>query len=253
MNALVMDAILRIAPLTLSLPDLGTSVQLSGVVDWLIFADIFANSEYDPGIVAALDSFDFNEISARPFLVVDCGANVGFFALRMLQQAAIRYPALQIQMICVEGSKYVFRRLQRVCAALGSDGRSIRPMYGLVGQKDGLGRLYQGWFHWANSTNKPTGYRRLLRIPSTVPFINLDQELADTGVVDLLKVDIEGSERQFIENYKDLLSRCRVVLIEYHTSMVPREYCDSIVRSCGLQGRELRSCDANAVWLYTRM
>jgi FkbM family methyltransferase len=147
----------------------------------------------------------------------------------------------------------VFKRLQRVCAGLGSDGRSVRAIYGLVGQKDGLGRLYQGWFHWANSTHKPTGYRRLLRIASTVPFINLDQELADAEVVDLLKIDIEGSEKQFIENYRGLLSRCRVVLIEYHTGMVSREYCDSIVRSCGLHGRELRSSDANAVWLYTRM
>jgi hypothetical protein len=105
MGTLIMDTILRISPLTLSLPDLGYSVRLSGVVDWLIFADIFANSEYDPGIIAALDSFDPTEVPARPFLVVDCGANIGFFALRLLQQAAIRHPALQIQMICVEGSR----------------------------------------------------------------------------------------------------------------------------------------------------
>lgn len=252
MGSLLIDTILRLAPLKFSLPDLETSVKISCVADWFIFVDIFANSEYDPGIMAALDTFNSTEVPARPFIVVDCGANIGFFALRMLQQAVIRYPQLQVQMICIEGSKYVFKRLQRVSEALGSIGRAFRPIYGLVGQKSGVGKLYQGWFHWANSTSEPTGLRRLLRISSTVPFIDLDHELGGAAVVDLLKIDIEGSEKQFLETYRHLLGLCRVVLIEYHTHIVSKEYCDTIVKSCGLQGRELSRSNANAVWLYTR-
>src|SRR3984885_479215 len=63
--------------------DSGLTVKVASKGEWWIYNDIFVNGEYDVPIQAALDTS-----SARPFVVLDLGANVGYFAFRVIDLIA---------------------------------------------------------------------------------------------------------------------------------------------------------------------
>src|SRR5271157_5421497 len=58
----------------------GLSVKVASKGEWWIYNDIFGDGEYDVPIHTALKS----RSPVRTFVVLDRGANVGYFALRVL-------------------------------------------------------------------------------------------------------------------------------------------------------------------------
>jgi hypothetical protein len=55
-------------------------VKVASKGEWWVYNDIFVDGEYDMPIHTALE----DRSPVRPFIVLDLGANVGYFALRVL-------------------------------------------------------------------------------------------------------------------------------------------------------------------------
>jgi FkbM family methyltransferase len=167
--------------------------------DMNVYRDIFIHTEYAP--IAIPDS------SA---LMLDLGANIGASAIWFLS----RYPSLRV--IAIEPDPVNFQRCQRNLAPYGN--RAI---------------LVQGavWSHPCDLAiqSYPSGEGREWGVtvseatepgPSTIRAWDLPSlaALAGSGCpIDLLKVDIEGSERQlFSPSARTWLPLVRNICIELH-------------------------------------
>src|ERR1700733_10111294 len=112
----------------------GLVLRVASKGEWWTYNDIFVNHEYDIPIQRALESG-----SARsPFTVLDLGANVGYFCLRVLdlmRQNGSRNAA--VDMTLVEGSPAVYRELQNRLGSQNLDSVNLRVIHGLAGRRDG--------------------------------------------------------------------------------------------------------------------
>lgn len=201
----VYESVLRKLDLE-ALLESGVRVKVANYADWSIYTSIFADGEYDPPIQAALAQTPQDS----RLNVLDLGANVGFFALRvahLLTQRGHR----EFCVVCVEASPATYVELeQRLLASPALDGR-YQAVHGLVGQREGMGRIYPASFH-AMTSSVQKG-----RIEGVeVPFVDLETLLASGDSIALLKCDIEGSEGEFLQHYHELLRRTQVAVFEIH-------------------------------------
>lgn len=208
----------------------GYVVRIESYADWTIYNDIFVDQEYDPAITAALSSK-----AADSVVILDLGANVGFFTLRvaeLLHRIGLR--DVKLQMILVEGSPSVFRKLTgRLNGQPILSGR-YRAVNGLVGQRDGIGTIYEIPYHGLVSTVP----RRLSR-PVKVDFVNLDELCKLFGRISLIKCDIEGAEELFLANYPSLLRKTDAIVLEFHHSGINYQQCVGRLKEAGLTRHEV--------------
>ena len=61
----------------------GVTIRVASQGEWWTYNDIFVNHEYDAAIQTALAS----RVAERPFAVLDLGANVGYFLLRVVDRS----------------------------------------------------------------------------------------------------------------------------------------------------------------------
>ncbi len=191
----------------------GIRAQIASYSDWCIYNDIFVAGEYDRAINAALDRAK----PARTFRVVDLGANVGFFTLRVLDLIVRRQiPFDRIDCLLVEASPRLRPSLHRHLDNIDRKELTTKIVIGLIGLKTGEARLALKASECMNQVvEEPAGTSR------SVPYYNLDEALDETAGISLLKCDIEGSERDFLENYPHLLRNTQVAVFEFHDPMCP--------------------------------
>lgn len=180
-----------------------------GHSDGLIFGQVIIDLQYN------LPQID------QVRLIVDCGANVGFSALYF----ARRYPQAKILAIEPDPGNYAMlvRNTQSVAA--------IRPIHAAV------------WPRKANlSIVDPARPHAALRVtegqgkgPGNIPTVQLADIVAEHSSIDILKVDIEGSEKALFEDPSspEWLSKTRVIYAELHDWMEPgssRAFYQAITR-----------------------
>ena len=133
--------------------------------------------------------------------ILDCGANVGITALYF----AWRYPNARI--FCIEPDYQNFELLKRNTAA---EPRIVAIRGALVGCPRTLVHFTTDRPAWGNfATDTETGH--------SVPAFTVGQILDDNHLsqVDLLKVDIEGAEKEVFAN-GEFLQRVGHIIIELH-------------------------------------
>ena len=174
-------------------------VALRGeTADIQCFYQIVVNSEYHCPF----------EIS--PKLIIDAGAHIGLSALYF----APRYPGATI--IAVEPEPHNFELLERNCRAVGQ----IRPLHGAVWSSSGEIALTdcidgQPWTY-------TVGRHDLKQLGTVQAFSVL--EIFDMGVsdrIDLLKLDIAGSEKELFSTNVEWLDKTSIIAIELHDRYVP--------------------------------
>lgn len=150
-------------------------------------------------------------LDPAPRVIVDAGANVGFATVRY----ATRYPEARI--IAVEPEADNFRLLRKNCApypnvlpvqaALWSERRS------LVVRDSGEGR---NAFQVGDRNGHPGGGQE-------VPGLTIDQLMADHGLdrIDLLKIDIEGAEKEVFDHAGGWVGRVDGIVTELHDRFKP--------------------------------
>jgi FkbM family methyltransferase len=158
------------------------------------FCQLYINKEYD---------FEF----ARPQVIVDAGANIGFFTLQMKSQ----FPETKI--ICIEPDADNFNILKKntsyyeniFCENCGLWNKNTKLK---VYDKYNLGK----WGMVVEEDSKN----------GTIPAISINTifEKYSLKSIDLLKLDIETSEKQvFLDNYAGWLPKVKTIVIELHDRM----------------------------------
>lgn len=200
--------------------------------EWWLYNDIFVEGEYDEGIVTALLTAD----TSRPFIAVDLGANVGFFALRLIDKVLRSDRNLNVIVTAVEGSPSVFRELRaRMTAQPEFPNVRVHLLHGLVGERTGTGWIGESRMHIANSI---TGVRAVRR--SEVPFVDVVAAMEDNPRIDLLKCDVEGAEELFLESSGEILKKLSVGIFEFHKKLCDVGRCVEMIRSYGMNIRIVR-------------
>jgi FkbM family methyltransferase len=160
-----------------------------------------------------------SKLPKSPELIVDAGANIGLATIFF----ANRYPKAKIIAVEPDSSNYQMLRKNiapypnvfAVRAALWSENKEVNLVDPGVGQT-----AYQTHDGWAGP-NLPV---------QVVPGITLDKLMSDFDMrfIDLLKVDIEGSEKEVFERSSSWISSVGVIAIEIHDWI--RTGCGEAVR-----------------------
>lgn len=220
----------------------GIPIKVASFSDWCIYNEIFADGEYDEGILVALA-----EASDADFTVLDLGANVGFFTMRVLHlMSKMKIRPRKTSFVLVEASPSLVSELNDRCSTLSSPEVEIRVIAGLVGQRTGSAPFE---FHKSQCRNS-VGSVTSNALP--VEYVDLLPVTSEFAKVNLLKCDIEGSEKEFLNNYGELLQRTDVAMFEFHSEGCKPAEGISLLSACGLQSKkELRGGEPS-VWLFWR-
>jgi FkbM family methyltransferase len=146
------------------------------------------------------------ELSIPPRIIIDAGANVGLAAINY----ANRYPNSKIVAIEPEQSNYEMLRknvehypnVVSIHAALWKEERELEIF------DQGANTT----FRTLESRQSASIHRRSTR------GVTLDKLMADLGIdyVDLLKVDVEGSEREIFAHSRQWIGKVGVIAVEIH-------------------------------------
>jgi FkbM family methyltransferase len=222
----------------------GLTVKVASKGEWWTYNDIFVDGEYDVPIRTALKG----RSPVRPFIVLDLGANVGYFAFRVLDligQQEWEHSCPDITMI--EGSPKTFLELEKRIRSQRQLEVGVRMVHGLVGQPRGSGVIREGAIHVKN-TIVDVPVRQGVR----VDFVDLDSLMGDKSEIDLLKCDIEGAELLFIQNYADLLRKVKHAVFELHHDQCDTKKCVRALEDLGLRQTILRANSSFSVSLFSR-
>jgi FkbM family methyltransferase len=205
-----------------------------GTSDLLVLAEIHFLGEYDP-----LFAHSLGEVHT----VVDLGANCGYSARLWLE----RFPATRV--VAVEPDADNVALIRRNNSAAMAAGRLL-VIPACVG---GGGTVYfdrsrEEWSYAASTEAVPGAEAISSR---TLPDILSDAQVG--GPVDLLKCDIEGSERELFANARSWINRTRHLLVELHPPYTPAEFL-AVVAAADPEfvAEPFRSKGENAVYLLTR-
>lgn len=216
-------------------------IEASSAVNALeIYQEIFRDNDH--GVITEFMPGSDTET------VVDLGANYGFYALWVKKYSP------HCRVLCVEPNAYVFPFLQRNLS--GYEG--IVPVNKAVGKTD-------GWEDFDIIRQVPSIAGKTLRMTPRswvserlmetrkVETIRIETlfHLYDINRVDIMKVDIEGAEKDlFMDTPVETLRKVRRIVVERHSAEL-REY---LLSRLGELGFELvHDCDPHCTRHYGNM
>lgn len=239
--------------------DTGIKLFSRGPSDAQVYNEIFYENVYLPAL-EALVALPYT----RPRVIVDLGANVGFFsfyAINCLRHAHQRHSIYAVEAFPPTVEEFVLRLREHD----NLRSTEIKVVSGLVGKREGSEAFVmpKAYFdgekmdhHCCAATLssmeylKKTGWRLDEGdVYQDIPYVDLEKFLP-TGQIDLLKVDIEGSEELFLKNYPGLLRRTKILAIEMHPPCNDVEQCHRYLEEYGF-GRKKVSKE-QALEFYVR-
>lgn len=161
--------------------------------------------------------------SSDGWLVVDVGANVGFFTLRQV--------ALGARVVALEPNPDVYRRLVSTVERNRLADR-VRVLSCAAGRSPGVAELSVGAATVTGTVlagAAPRGNDRFV-----VEVVPLDSVLAAEPRVDLLKIDTEGAEVEVLAGAAVTLRRSERVVLEWHDAALRAE-ARALLTSAGFE------------------
>jgi FkbM family methyltransferase len=204
----------------------GLHARVESPSDWVVYNEIFVDAAYDAAIERALAG----AAPDRPMRVLDLGAHVGYFSLRVADRVR-RRPGARVAIVMVEAHPDTFEALAARWRVQPLDDRTrVRLVRGVAGARGAGARVIGEAFTAASHVaagDEPGGVG--------AAGVDLDALWPDAGAIDLLKCDIEGAEAQVIAAYPGLLRRVRHAAIELHPRRVDVEGLVSALGGLGLR------------------
>jgi len=218
----------------------GVLVRLHSYDEWIVYNSVFVDGEYDEAIRMAMELADPD----RPLRVLDLGAHVGFFGLRVVDLLRRRRAdELGFDLTLVEGDPATLNRLRSNLLEANHLADRCTVVHGLVGKRAGVAVLRRGERSGTSSTVGPAGAPGV-----AVPYVDLSQWVPEGATIDLLKCDIEGAELSLLENYPDLLQKVRVAVFELHDLLCGTRRCRDLLRQASFaHHRVVREVPPNSV------
>ncbi|MDH3513559.1 MAG: FkbM family methyltransferase [Gammaproteobacteria bacterium] len=186
---------------------IGRKIQVRvNTTDISVYNQVFIHREYD------------FPVAQEPKIIVDAGANIGLSSIYF----SMRFPGARIYALEPERSNYdLLAKNVSPCAnvipvnkALWSETTRLSlldPGSGRAGlQKDG----FQTFKAESESLDHPD---------SRIDAVDLDTFMREHGIdhIDLLKIDIEGSEREVFQHPGEWIARVGILVVELHDRMRP--------------------------------
>jgi FkbM family methyltransferase len=151
---------------------------------------------YEPDVVSLIERL------TRPgWTVLDIGANIGAHTLRFGRLVG---PSGRVY--AFEPMEYAFAKLVRNLSLNAAE--HARPWRLALSDRNAAGQRVGYRSSWASSGERKAE-------SSTVDFRRLDDWCAERGVVDvhLIKLDVDGHERQVVDGGLAMIERCRPILL----------------------------------------
>ena len=227
----------------------GIGLEVRSRTDWTLYNDIFVDGEYDEAIHSLISLLSRRDDA----LVVDLGANVGFFELRLFHLlSSSGISPKQLRVAAIEPSAANLRELRRRLRQQGEWADCVTIVPGLVGKnKSGTATMFESHNYGVNTIIDDFKYPGARRI--AVNFVDLDQVFPKNGPVHLLKCDIEGAELDFVRNYDPFLRRVEIAIFEVHHLVCDVEQLRREIASAGLsRERIIADRGDTSVRLFTR-
>jgi FkbM family methyltransferase len=171
-----------------------------GTTDNCVFRQIFIEKHYD------------FSLSSLPNVIIDAGANIGMSAVFF----ANKYPAAKIIALEPEDSNFAllkenaapYPQITPLKVALWKEEKAIR----LVDPGEG--------HHGFRTVERATGESSQ---NSFVPATDLDTLMTKMNIefIDVLKIDIEGAEKEVFEHAQNWIDRVGVLMVELHDHITP--------------------------------
>jgi FkbM family methyltransferase len=226
----------------------GIEIEVANEAEWILYGGIFVDGEYDCAIERVLARTQ----SEQRLCVLDLGANVGFFTLRLvdrlLRERGSHFPW---EATLVEGSPRSYRELQRRLERNRAVTPNVTVVHGLAGRRSGSAVMYEHDFHAANSINNPVMARE--GRGTNVGYVELATLAAGMPRIQLLKCDIEGAELQFLESYPDLLEKVESIVLELHPQLCDVARCRVLLADAGFDRHTMiRDAADQSVELFER-
>lgn len=182
-------------------------------------------------------------------VVVDLGANRGLFPLFVSHYCHQRARSEKPRFVCVEAAESNFRALMRHVHENSLTDRVVPVRGAVCGRRSGTVQFY--YSPRAHGQGVISNSKRFTT--QGVPVIDL-AEFVTAPKVDLLKIDIEGSEQGFLEEYPDILEKTQVLVGEFHLEQIDYARCKALLREAGLSlySRTFQFEDRLCVEIYTR-
>jgi FkbM family methyltransferase len=195
------QAMRQVGRTALHVPGMNAAIELRGLSsDAATFVQIFLRGD-----------LDFSVPGAAPKIIVDAGANIGLASLYL----ARRFPEARI--IAIEFEAENFRQLQSNTAAYPN----IECVHAGLWPTD-------GWIEVANPdaakwAHFPTATAAGAEATGSVRAVSMPTLMAERGIgsIDLLKIDIEGSEYELFDAEPRWLDAVATVAIELHDHLRP--------------------------------
>lgn len=167
--------------------------------DTRVFNQIFYWKEYD-----------FIDVQYVPETIIDCGANIGMFAI----WAVRRYPNAKV--ISVEPSQTNFEMLKRNTGMLKNVSLLNKGIWNRISDLEIVDTGDGEWQFHTVEIPAPT----VTSVSATT--IDAIMQMHGMDEVGLLKIDIESAEKELFENDTDAwLPKVKVMVIELHDRMKP--------------------------------
>ena len=212
----------RLAPVitcTLRFADEAGSLRLNSKYQVASFQDVFCSPFYWQALA---------HVRSAPRLVVDCGANCGHFSVLTELAMRARFPEARTRYVLVEPNSSLHAAIRQNAIDTGLAER-LEIVPGLIGQREGTGTLWVDQRNFLTaSTNRPIGH------PVRVPFVHISNVIKGAEV-DVLKLDVEGSEFEFVRENEDVLSRVALLIVEIHREQGSYDEFSALLASSGLK------------------
>ena len=203
----------------------GVELLVESFSDWVIYHEVFVETEYDRAIDLALLSAPAHS----PLRALDLGAHAGYFTLRLVDRArALRGGDVPLQITAIEPRDDSAAMFKTRVFTRNHLTDSVTLIEGLVGRPDGAARLDRS--AGPGSTGIMTG-----RASDTVDirFVDLSALVAADATIDLIKCDIEGAELMLLEHHGDVFAKARVVVFELHDPLCDVPRCRALLQELG--------------------
>ncbi len=175
----------------------------------------FSLSNLGPDMMTMFQIFFANEyqmpFQISPKLIIDCGANIGLSAIYY----ANKYPHAKI--IAIEPDQSNFKYLQKNTSNYSN---IICLNKAIWSERKQIQLIDIGTGNWSLQSKEVEN-----NMPNAIEAIGIQDLIAEYNItaIDILKVDIEGAEKQlFSVNYSEWLNITSAIAIELHPNIDPQ-------------------------------
>ncbi len=194
--------------------------------DWFVYNELFANKQYDQALTYLFDAHPRNP------LILDLGANVGYFSLKAADEL-IQRGIPDFEIIALEASPANIRYLETRLDQKLLDGKA-KAFLGLAGYKPGSHAILQSEQHYGHSAvGDPKDTKGV-----NAKYLDIEKLIGSSiAKIDFLKCDIEGSEEIFIREYLSMLYKVENAVFEFHSWECDVAKCREMLESAGLRSK----------------